>query len=64
MEWDISYMELITWISQHNADVQPVTGWGQGMEYEFECEHDYLAFSLTFSRYTITKESRYEIQDK
>ena len=57
-DWDISYTDLMYWISQTGAEIHAITGLGNiyggrgspSTKYEFLNEEDYIAFTLSFQK--------------
>jgi hypothetical protein len=52
-EWDVSYTELVEWISKTGAELYAINTYGSNLkqnQYAFTDEKDYIAFKLTFQK--------------
>lgn len=52
LEWDITYHELVEWVSRNDVVLIPVNGYGAGAStvYIFEKDIEYMAFALAFHK--------------
>lgn len=54
LEWDITYTELVHWISTTGAVMHAISGYGvrgvASTRYQFENDSDYVAFKLSFQK--------------
>lgn len=57
LDWDITYTELMYWISETGAELDAITGPGSfggvgspSTKYEFRDEEDFVMFKLKFAK--------------
>jgi hypothetical protein len=53
LDWDLTYTELIEWVSDNNVDLDAINGYGgrgPSTKYVFRREEDFVAFKLKFAK--------------
>ena len=51
-DWDLTYDELVEWISKNDIKLDAINGYGVGAStwYTFQNDEDFVAFKLKFAK--------------
>ena len=52
LDWDLTYTELVDWVSENDITLDSINGYGGGAstKYTFRDEEDFIAFKLKFAK--------------